>query len=202
MGRAPEPVPRSGAPRIFPGDAYAVILIPSIGLDMVVVQGTDYEDLKKGPGHYLDTADPWDEHRARRDRGAPHDLPAPVLQPRPGASRATRSASSRSTARYDYIVNTNFVLPEATAGEVLAQTKDPTLVLTTCNPQVLLEPAADRHRRPDARLRLNEGERYGAGGAAGPFGGPVGSRTAPAHQVGDPDRRARHHQDQHDPQPG
>ena len=48
------------APRILPGDAYADILIPSIGLDMVVVQGTDYESLKKGPGHYLDTADPWD----------------------------------------------------------------------------------------------------------------------------------------------
>ena len=27
---------------------------------MIVVQGTDYESLKKGPGHYLDTADPWD----------------------------------------------------------------------------------------------------------------------------------------------
>ena len=24
------------------------------------MQGTDYEALKKGPGHYPDTADPWD----------------------------------------------------------------------------------------------------------------------------------------------
>jgi sortase A len=57
---APIPADPKTAPRILPGDAYADIVIPSIGLDMVVVQGTDYESLKKGPGHYVDTADPWD----------------------------------------------------------------------------------------------------------------------------------------------
>ena len=49
----------TGAP-ILPGKAYAVIEIPRIGLNMVVVQGVDTTDLESGPGHYPDTADPWD----------------------------------------------------------------------------------------------------------------------------------------------
>ncbi len=36
---------------------------------------------------------------------------------------------------YVYEVNANFVKPEATAGVVLEQTQDPTLVLTTCDPK-------------------------------------------------------------------
>jgi sortase family protein len=60
----PKPIaeaPPPDAPSRMPlGDAYAEIQIPSIGLDMIVVQGTDYESLKQGPGHYVDTADPWD----------------------------------------------------------------------------------------------------------------------------------------------
>ena len=43
------------------GSAYAELVIPRIDLDMIVVQGTDTESLKKGPGHYPDTADPWDD---------------------------------------------------------------------------------------------------------------------------------------------
>jgi LPXTG-site transpeptidase (sortase) family protein len=36
---------------------------------------------------------------------------------------------------FRYSVDRIFVLPERTAGEVLAQTSLPTLVLTTCNPR-------------------------------------------------------------------
>jgi sortase (surface protein transpeptidase) len=37
--------------------------------------------------------------------------------------------------RYTYSVTRNFVMPERTAGVVLEQTQQPTLVLTTCNPK-------------------------------------------------------------------
>jgi sortase A len=37
------------------GEAIGRIKIPRIGLDIVVVQGTDTPDLEKGPGHYPDT---------------------------------------------------------------------------------------------------------------------------------------------------
>jgi len=40
------------------GDAFGRILIPSIGADYVVIQGTDTGDLQKGPGHYPTTALP------------------------------------------------------------------------------------------------------------------------------------------------
>jgi sortase A len=37
------------------GDAIGKILIPSIGVSEYVVEGTDAENLRKGPGHYPDT---------------------------------------------------------------------------------------------------------------------------------------------------
>jgi sortase A len=36
-----------------PGDAVGRLKIGRIGLNMIVVQGTDHDTLKKGPGHYL-----------------------------------------------------------------------------------------------------------------------------------------------------
>ncbi len=41
--------------RIHDGQAIGRIAIPSIGLDVVAVQGTDTADLETGPGHYADT---------------------------------------------------------------------------------------------------------------------------------------------------
>jgi sortase A len=135
-GGQPQPIPADPktAPRILPGDAYADIVIPSIGLDMVVVQGTDYESLKKGPGHYLDTADPWDGTGRVAIAGHRTTYLAPFfdldqVQPGDRISLLTRYG------RFDYEVTRNFVLPEETAGVVLEQTEKPTLVLTTCHPK-------------------------------------------------------------------
>jgi sortase A len=41
------------AKTLHPGDPVGRITIGRIGLKMVVVQGTDHETLKKGPGHYI-----------------------------------------------------------------------------------------------------------------------------------------------------
>jgi sortase A len=132
----PEPVPTTpgSSPRIIPGDAYADILIPSIGLDMIVVQGTDYESLKKGPGHYLDTADPWDGTGRVGIAGHRTTYLHPFFDLDQVQDGDTISLLTQY-GRYDYVVTANFVLPEETAGKVLAQTSDPTLVLTTCNPK-------------------------------------------------------------------
>ena len=131
----PRAVPAFGeAPRVLPGDAYAVIVIPSIDLDMVVVQGTDYDSLKEGPGHYIDTADPWDGRGRVGIAGHRTTYLHPFFnldKVRPGD---TIDLLTRY-GRYRYDVKANFVLPEETAGKVLEQTPDPTLVLTTCNPK-------------------------------------------------------------------
>ena len=59
------------------GDPVGRLQIGRIGLKMVVVQGTDHETLKKGPGHYEPSAlpgrGPPDLHRR-----SPHDLPRAV----------------------------------------------------------------------------------------------------------------------------
>lgn len=49
------PPPRVIQKRPLPGDAVARIEIPSIGVREFVVEGTDTENLRKGPGHYPET---------------------------------------------------------------------------------------------------------------------------------------------------
>jgi sortase A len=39
----------------LPGDAIGKILMPAIGVSEYVVEGTDADNLRKGPGHYPDT---------------------------------------------------------------------------------------------------------------------------------------------------
>ena len=74
-------------------------MIPSIDLDVVVVQGTDYESLKKGPGHYLDTADPWEDTGRVGIAGHRTTYLAPFFD-LDRCRSAIGSACSRDTARY------------------------------------------------------------------------------------------------------
>ena len=58
------------------GDVVARIEIPGIGVDKFVVQGTSVSDLRKGPGHYVDTPMPGEAGNAaiaghRTTYGAP-----------------------------------------------------------------------------------------------------------------------------------
>jgi sortase A len=134
----PKPIQEAPPPdaptRVIPGSAYAVIRIPSIDLDMVVVEGTDYESLKKGPGHYVDTADPWDEEGRVGIAGHRTTYLAPFFNlDQVAVGDEIQLLTEYGT--FTYSVTRNFVLPEEGAGVVLEQTKDPTLVLTTCNPK-------------------------------------------------------------------
>jgi sortase A len=130
--RAPGQAPADAAP--LRGSAYAELIIPRIDLDMIVVQGTDTESLKKGPGHYPDTADPWDPSGRVGIAGhrttylAPfHDL---------DAMRVGDPITLRTEyGTFEYRVTQVYVIPSAGSGVVLTQTQAPTLVLTTCNPR-------------------------------------------------------------------
>jgi sortase A len=117
-----------------PGSVYGELVIPRISLDMFVVQGTSYEDLKSGPGHYAGTADPWDRKGRVGIAGHRTTYLAPfwnLQEMRTGDPIVLRT--TRGTFRYT--VSRVFVMPEATAGVVLDQTVHPTLVFTTCNPR-------------------------------------------------------------------
>jgi sortase A len=116
------------------GDAYAQLEIPAIDLNFMVVQGTGYEDLKDGPGHYPDTADPWDDGGRVGIAGHRTTYQAPFfdledLQPGDSITLRTREGTFR------YEVDRVFVVPSAGSGRVLVQTPRPSLVLTTCNPK-------------------------------------------------------------------
>lgn len=117
------------------GSRYAEIQISSIGLDMMVVQGTDYPDLKLGPGHYVDTANPWDPTGRVGIAGHRTTYLHPFFkldQVHAGDTITIRT----EYGTFDYRVNKDpFVVPEAGSGVVLTQTQQPTLVLTTCNPK-------------------------------------------------------------------
>jgi sortase A len=121
-----------------PGRAVAILVIPRIDLDAVVVEGTDTESLKKGPGHYTQTAYPWEDHGRvgiaghRTTYGAPFwsldrlRLGDPIIL-------KTEYGIFRYVVTRTVITPPSGVLPSG--AHVLDQTQRPTLVLTTCNPR-------------------------------------------------------------------
>jgi sortase A len=129
--RLDDPRPRPGV--VLPGQAYALLKIPSIEVDEVVVQGTHTEALKRGPGHYDETDDPWDDRGRvgiaghRTTYGAPfwdldRVLPGDVV------------TLITEFGRFAYRVTRTEVVAPTSIG-VLDPTKKPTLVLTTCTPR-------------------------------------------------------------------
>ncbi len=128
--------PPASAPAIVAlGSRYAEIQIPAIHIDMMVVQGTAYPDLKLGPGHYPDTANPW--NATGRVGIAGHRTT--YLHPFFNLDKVRKGDLITLRTQYGtfiYLVNkAPFVVPATGSGVVLAQTKQPSLVLTTCNPR-------------------------------------------------------------------
>lgn len=119
------------APAI-PGGAFALIDIPRINLDMVVVQGVSAADLQKGPGHYPGTPSPGQPgnvgiagHRTTYLHPFRH-----IDELRPGDPIYLTTPGG---IRYTYVVASSLVvLPTDRA--VLADTRDDRLTLTTCTP--------------------------------------------------------------------
>jgi sortase A len=121
-----------------PGDAVAIIRIPEIDVDYVVVEGTDTESLKKGPGHYTGTAYPWQDTGRVGIAGHRTTYLAPfwsLNELRPG----DRIVLATEYGIFDYRVARIVVTPPSgmlpSGVSVLRQTVDPSLVLTTCNPR-------------------------------------------------------------------
>jgi sortase A len=118
----------------LPGNAYAQIQIPAIDVDFIVVEGTDYESLKEGPGHYGRTADPWDDTGRVGIAGHRTTYLAPFYDlDRLSEGDDIVLRTPRGTFTYD--ITRVFVIPSEGSGKVLTQTRQPTLVLTTCNPK-------------------------------------------------------------------
>ena len=136
--KRPEQAPPAERVAKVPGRAVAILQIPRIDLDVVVVEGTDTEALKKGPGHYLQTAYPWEDHGRVGIAGHRTTYGAPFwsldrLRPGDPIVLQTAYGTFRYVVTRTAITAPSGILPSGLL--VLEQTERPTLVLTTCNPR-------------------------------------------------------------------
>ncbi|MGQ0744121.1 MAG: class E sortase [Acidimicrobiales bacterium] len=114
------------------GDAVALIEIPRIAVRQAVVEGVAVEDLKKGPGRYPDTKMPGEKGNAAI-AGHRTTYGAPFFRLNELGAGDTITVSTRS-GRFEYRVSeSKIVTPNAV--EVLDDTEDARLTLTTCNPR-------------------------------------------------------------------
>lgn len=114
------------------GQPVGTLVIPSIGVDQVVVEGVGSAQLAMGPGHYPGTPLPGEAGNAaiaghRTTHGHPfYDLQALV----PGDDIEITTVQGV----FVYVV-VGLSVVEPTDTTVLAPTPGPTLTLTTCNPR-------------------------------------------------------------------
>lgn len=116
-----------------PGRAVAILRIPDIEVNYVVVEGTDTESLKKGPGHYSWTAYPWEDAGAVGIAGHRTTYGAPFWSLNE-LSPGDRIVLATEYGIFNYHVTHKMIIDPSNAS-VLDPTEKPTLVLTTCNPR-------------------------------------------------------------------
>jgi sortase A len=118
------------------GSAIEHLVIPKIGLDRYVVQGTAEQDLMKGPGHYVGTPFPGQKGNAaiaghRTTYGAPFFR----LDELTDGDRIAVTNTKGRTFVFS-VIRRLIVAPTGPAAEaVLAGTTRAELTLTTCNPR-------------------------------------------------------------------
>jgi sortase A len=125
-------VPIALRPAIGNGDPVVHLRIPRIGLDKIVVEGVQLDDLKKGPGHYPSTPLPGEVGNAaiaghRTTYGAPFSR---IDELKPGDAIETTTYAGT----YVYTVTGRKIVSPDDASS-LAPTPSATLTLTSCNPK-------------------------------------------------------------------
>jgi len=116
-----------------PGKAVAIIKIPKIDVNYVVVEGTDTDSLKKGPGHYSQTAYPWEDTGAVGIAGHRTTYGAPFWSLNE-LGEGDKIVLATEYGTFEYRVTRSKII-DPSDGSVLRDTREPTLVLTTCNPR-------------------------------------------------------------------
>jgi sortase A len=115
------------------GDALTRIVIPSIGVNTVVVEGTGPSALRAGAGHYPNTPLPGEEGNVaiaghRTTYGKPF---ADLDHLKPGDEIVLETPIGKNVYK---VSRDPFVVP-ATQWDVISQTPGHTLTLTTCHPK-------------------------------------------------------------------
>ena len=110
------------------------IQIPAINVDAQVVQGDSWEQLKKGVGHHLGTANPGE--RGNLVLSAHNDIFGEIFRHLDQLKNGDEIIVSAGGQRYRYVVNqTRIIAP--TQVEVMLPTNDPTVTLISCYPYLV-----------------------------------------------------------------
>ncbi|MCJ7550249.1 MAG: class D sortase [Anaerolineae bacterium] len=121
----PLPVPTRGA------EHAQRIIVPAIGVDAPVVEGDDWESLKKGAGHYIGSANPGE--RGNAVISAHNDIYGEIFRGLPELSVGDEITLQTLTTSYTYVVEqTRIVAP--TEISVMDSTSTPVLTLISCYP--------------------------------------------------------------------
>jgi len=128
----PMPAPTPG-----PEQAQRVV-IPSLGVDAPVVEGDDWEALKKGVGHHIGSANPG--VRGNCVVSAHNDIYGEIFRDLQEMKVGDEIFVHTQTQRYRYVVEqTRIIRPDE--GSVMDPTSTPVLTLITCHPY-----GVDSHR--------------------------------------------------------
>jgi len=114
------------------GEAIAHLEIPKIGVDKFIVDGTSVTQLRKGPGHYVDTPMPGEPGNSAI-AGHRTTYGAPFYRLNELAAGDDIFVTTRA-GRFHYVVDTSTVVQPSDV-QVLDATTDNRLTLTTCNPR-------------------------------------------------------------------
>jgi sortase A len=114
------------------------IVIPSIDLDAPVVHGDSWEDLKKGAGHHVGSANPGE--RGNMVLSAHNDVFGEIFRYLEEVELEDRVVVYSGSQSFEYVVKAKRVV-EPSDVSVMAQTSQPTLTLITCYPYLI-----DTHR--------------------------------------------------------
>lgn len=110
------------------------IQIPSINIDAPIVQGDGWEQLKKGVGQYIGSADPGRDGNVVLS--AHNDVYGELFRYLDKLAPGDQIIISTRQRQYIYIVDRT-VLVEPTAVEVMASTGSPTVTLISCYPYLV-----------------------------------------------------------------
>lgn len=136
----PTPVPEEFLRQLYTesGNPISRLVIPAIDVDQVVVEGTDVEDLRSGPGHYRTTALPGQAGNAaiaghRTTYGAPFHRVDELV---PGDEIKVQTLQGTFTYRVmDNGGGIGHVIVAPSQVEVLSDFGDNRLTLTACHPK-------------------------------------------------------------------
>ncbi|MBI5945325.1 MAG: class D sortase [Chloroflexi bacterium] len=110
------------------------IQIPALNLDAPIVQGDGWEQLKKGVGQYIGSADPGRDGNVVLS--AHNDVYGELFRYLDKLAPGDQVIISTRQRQYIYIVDRT-VLVEPTAVEVMASTGSPTVTLISCYPYLV-----------------------------------------------------------------